>query len=161
MPSVDERNLWLPPRGMRRYQLAKALGGALVLLIFVGWLFIQWSNLAMRLLATALILITLYVVIVSIAGDRRRALGRQISIDGQVLNITTPEGTASVLLPDVAIAEWRDEPAAEAGLQLLSQAGQRLVRIDAAFLTDEAEARAFLGWLRDRSGITLKTKWPT
>lgn len=161
MPSGDERNLWLPPRGLRRYQLAKALGGALVLLIFAGWLFIQWSNLAMRWLAIALILITLYVVIVSITGDRRRARGRQISIEGQALNVTTPEGTASVPLPEVAMAEWSDQPPEDAGLRLLGPAGQRLVRVDHAFLADETEARAFVGWVRDRTGITLRTRWQT
>jgi hypothetical protein len=158
MPS-DERNLWLPPRGMRRYQVAKAVGGTLILLIFAGWLFIQWSNLAMRLLAITLMLITLYVVLVSILTDRHRSRGRQIAIEGDVLTITSPQSSATVRLGEIASAEWREEPDEDAGLHLLNGAGQPLVRIDTDFLADEAEARTFLGWVRDRSGATLKAQW--
>jgi hypothetical protein len=145
---------------MRRYQLAKAIGGALVLLIFVGWLVLQWSNLLMRLFAVALILITVYVVTISLLTDRRRAAGRQLAIEHGSLRITTPGEIRALLLSEIALAEWRDEPADEAGLRLLDRHGRELARIDFALLADESEARTFLGWLRDRAGVTLKARWP-
>jgi hypothetical protein len=146
---------------MRRYQLAKLVGGALILIIFAGWLVLQWSNLAMRVFAIVLMLVTLYVMCVSILGDRVRSRGRQIAIEHGTLRVTTPEATAAVLLSEIALAEWREEPVEQAGLHLLDPRGRGLAHIDTALLADEAEARAFLGWLRDRAGVTLKTRWPS
>jgi hypothetical protein len=159
-PSPEEHNLWLPPRHLRRYQRAKLLGGTLVVAIFAGWLYLQWSNLAMRLVAIALILATAWVVLSSMLADANRARGRQIAVEGDKLRVTRPEGETLVTLADAASAEWRDEPIGRAGLWLLDARGQSLAHLDAALLADQAEARVFLGWLRDRTGITLPTRWP-
>lgn len=155
----DERNLWMPPRQMRRYQLHKAMGGLLILSIFMGWLVLMWSNPLMRVMVIVLIGLTLWVVVGSLFDDLRRSQGRQIEIINRQLTVTQPDGVTHVRLSDVAEAQWYDDE--EPGLRFRNRTGELLVHLDTDFLTDQAEARSFLHWARQRTDLPFKVKWPS
>lgn len=157
--TTDESRLWLPPRQIRRYQRNKVFGGLIITVIFAGWLVLQWSNVVMRWVAMGLIATTLWVVIESILDDLRRGHGRQIEIvDGKLL-ITDADKVATVSLAEVATATWYDE--STPGLYLYDGQGQTLAHLDGYFLADQAEARCFLGWSRQRAELPFKVQWPS
>ncbi len=157
-PFGEEKDLWLPPRQMRRYQRNKIIVGLLVSAIFVGWLTLQWSSPIMRLVSAGLVAVTLWTMIQSTANDRRRTNGRQVKVsDGQWV-VTTPDQVVQLRLADVAMARWRDDD--DPGLWLYDAAGQLLVHLDTDFLADQAEARNFLGWVRRQSEIPFDVEWP-
>lgn len=157
--STDESKLWLPPRQIRRYQRNKIIGGLIITVIFAGWLVLQWSNVVMRLVALGLIATTLWVVIESILDDLRRGHGRQIEIVGGRLLITDADKVTTVSFADVAAATWHDE--SMPGLYLYDGQGQTLAHLDSHFLADQAEARCFLGWSRQRAQLPFKVQWPS
>ena len=154
----DERNLWLPPRRMRRYQLAKAVGGLLFAMIFVGWMVIQWSNVLMRNVAGILVALTAWVTIRSIVVDIDRSRGRQLAIEPDRLIIIRPNEEQSIELSDVAKAVWQNEP--EPAMTLYGHDGSTLAQLDRAFLADESEARTFLGWARRQTDLPFDVDWP-
>jgi len=160
-PCHDEQYLWLPPKLLRRYQGYKIVVGLLVIMIFMGWLLIQWSNITMRLVAGSLTLVTLWVVITSIVDDLMRQRGRQLAIEPGVLKVTKPQGTTRVPLAKIATAQWRHDTQAQAGLWLLDQHDAVLAHLDTAFLADQDEARTFLSWARGRAALPCKVHWPT
>jgi hypothetical protein len=163
-------HLWLPPRLIRRYQWAKALGGVVFASIFAGWMVIEWSSPVMRVLAGALIVVTLWVTVASVVIDAARARGRQVAVGDGRLDVTTPPAPgsaagscASVTLADVAYAQWRqdgDEGDGGPGLWFIGRDGRPLGGLDTVFLRDEAEARAFVGWLREHWDVALEVRWP-
>lgn len=155
---VDESCLWLPPHRIARYQWSKVIGGLVVCLIFSGWLVLQWSNPVMRWLAGGLIAVTVWVVGASIAADLRRGRGRQVAIVGGQVIVTTPGGTTSTCLAHVADAQWRDQN--QPGLWLFDAQGQVLARLDTDLLADQAEARSFLRWARQRADLPFQVRWP-
>ena len=156
----DEKNLWLPPRRMLRYQWSKAVGGLLMGAIFAGWLVIQWSNPAMRWLAIALLVITAWVVIASCIADRVRAYGRQLAIDGADLLFATPDEEKRIAMDSIAYAQWREDELATAGLWLFDRQGGVLAHLDLRFLGDQDEARTFLHWARQRADLPFEVRWP-
>ncbi len=165
--SNPEHNLWLPPTRLRRYQLNKAIGGALVTAIFVGWLILQWSNPVMRVLACVLIATTAWVVIASIIDDRARARGRQIAINATTLRVTTPDApdnpdapnvSLDIRLADITQAHWREDD--QPGLWLFGRDDRVLAHLDTNFLADQAETRAFLGWARQHADLPFEVRWP-
>ena len=160
-PCHDEQHLWLPPKLLRRYQGYKVVVGLLVIIIFMGWLLIQWSNITMRLVAGSLTLVTLWVVVTSIVDDLLRQRGRQLAIEPGVLKVTKPQGTTRVPLAQIATARWRHETQDQAGLWLLDQHDGVLAHLDTAFLADQDEARTFLSWARGRVALPCKVHWPT
>lgn len=157
---VDQARLWLPPSKLRRYQWVKAIGGALVAMIFVGWLYIQWSNHVMRWFVIALLAITIWVVWVSVISDHFRAQGRQIALEDGLMTITAGHDATCVRLADVDYACWREDNEEQWGLWFFDAAGNTIAHLDAVFLRDQAEARAFLTWLRGGHRRRLEVRWP-
>ncbi len=141
---VDERHLWLPPQGLRRYQLAKVGVSVLMVAILAGWMVLQWQSQVSRLISGGLLVATIWIVAVSIDADLRRTRGRQMAIEDGRICLMRPNGHVAVPLAQVAYAQWIAEPAAQAGLWLYDKQAHPLLHIDAAFLADEAEARTFL-----------------
>jgi hypothetical protein len=167
-PNPGVTHLWMPPARLRRYQWSKLIGGALVGSIFAGWLVLQWSSPAMRVLAVALIAVTAWVVVHSWLTDARRARGRQVTLSrptsgsGPIsIRITEPGLDNTVPLERINRARWRDDQDSDAGLWLLGQNQEALVHLDLSFLADEVEARSFLGWLRRCSDAPIPADWPT
>lgn len=158
MTANDESNLWLPPRRMRQYEIAKAATG-LIAIFILAWLTAQWSG-VMQWMGIALIIITAWVTIGSIITDIRHARGRQVGVEGGTLRITDGQDVNEVPLCDISRAQWRDDDAAETGLFLYGEGNEELGRLNTHFLADETEARTFIGWLRGRAGITLHVDWP-
>lgn len=156
----DESRLWMPPRRLWKYQGAKIVGTTVIAAIFVGWLTIQWSSPAMRVLAGALLAMTLWVLIVSIRDDLIRSRGRQIFLHAGVLEIIAPQAAHSLPLHEIAWAQWREDDADAAGLWLFGRSGQPLAHLDTAFLADQSEARAFLRWARQRASLDFEVRWP-
>ncbi|MEX2215553.1 MAG: hypothetical protein WD768_15585 [Phycisphaeraceae bacterium] len=159
----DERHLWMPPRRLRDYARARVLGAVLFSLIFVGWLIIQWSNPVMRYGSIALILITAWVTAASILNDVRRARARQVALiatEPAMLEITTPQGTSRVGLETIVRAVWREHSMEEMGLWLYGSEGAVLSRLDGDTIVDQAEARVFLRWLRERAAVNFEVSWP-
>ena len=155
----DESNLWLPPRRMRQYQWMKALGGLLIGMLFLGWLVLQGSNPVMRTMTAGLICVTLWVVVRSITDDQRRNRGRQIEVAHGELRITSPQRVVNVLLSQVAVAKWCDDP--ESGLTFYDRCGCSIAHLDSEFLIDQAEARCFLRWARQQAQLPFNVQWPS
>lgn len=155
-----EDHQWLPRRRLRRYAVARGVGGAIFAAIFIGWMLIMWSSPVMRYTAVALAAVTALVTIVSIRSDARRARGRQVTVLAGAIDITWPHETRRVPLAEIDHAEWRDHDAAQSGLWLLGPKGVTLAHLDLNFLGEEAEARAFVGWLRTQTGAPLEVRWP-
>jgi hypothetical protein len=154
-------HLWMPPGRMQQYHLARAIGGTLAAVIFVGWLLIQWSNPVMRLFACALVVMTAWITVQAIAADIRRSRGRQISLSGGVMTVTTQADQNCVALADVVLAQWHDEPAEKIGLWLIDDQDNVLAHLDERFLADQAEGRAFLQWARAHDRLDFPVRWPT
>lgn len=152
--------VFLPPERMKRYQWNKIIGAAFFAAIFGGWLFIQWSNPTMRLIASVLLLVTLWVTLRSILSDALRMRGRQLAISDGVLRITTPSGEAFVRLAEVAAARWNEDDAASTGMIFYDANGRELGVIDGYFLADQPEARTFLFWARQHANIEFPIHWP-
>ncbi|MBI1336631.1 MAG: hypothetical protein GC164_06685 [Phycisphaera sp.] len=157
----EEPDLWLPPRRMRRYQLAKVGGALVVTLIFVGWLVLQWSNPAMRYLTLALLAITLWVTLASILGDLARSRGRQLRIAGGKMTVKLGEQLTTISLEKIFRGQWREDAYDTAGLWLIDQNGATLAHLDTGYLADQDEARAFLRWARQRAKFDFPIQWPT
>ncbi len=158
----DQAHLWLPPSRMARYQWNKVIGAAVMMIIFAGWMMIQWSNPVMRAASVGLVVVTGWVLWRSVATDRRRVRGRQLAVSDDALYITAPGSEARVALADIAAAWWRDpfcEPADRAGLWLYDASVRPLAHLDCTFLADQAEARAFLGWARRRADVHFRVDW--
>ena len=155
-----QRNLWLPPGRLLRYQLIKVGAAAIALAIFTLWQTLRWHNPAMRVLTIALQVITVWVVARSVVSDILRARGRQLELTDGVLLGARPGGSFAVALADVAQAQWRDDTDAALGLWLLDAQGHTLVQLDANFIADESEARDFLRWARQRSTLEFPVRWP-
>jgi len=153
----NERNLWLPPSRMRRYQLAKAVGGLLFAMIFVGWMIIQWSNILMRNIAGILVAVTAWVTLRSIVVDIDRSRGRQLAIEPNRLIIITPGDDRLIELSDIARADWQNDP--EPMMTLYAHDGSPLASLDRAFFADESEARTFLGWARRQTDLPFEVVW--
>ncbi len=157
VPSIHR---WLPPERMRRYQWAKVVGGVLVGVIFSGWLFLQWSNPVMRIVAIGLILMTAWIIASSIITDLHRSRGRQLSIEDDALIIETGSETSCIALDEISRAEWHEEPPERAGLLLLDSEGESMALIDRYFLADQTEALAFVHWARERAPFNFEIRWP-
>ena len=158
--ATTETQFWLPPRKMLQYTRVRIIGGLLFGTIFAGWMVLQWSNPVMRFIAGGLILITAWVTVASVLTDRRRARGRQIAVEPGALDIVTPTEHKRVHLADVHHAAWREDSKTDSGLWLYDRAGNVLAHLDTAFLTDQAEARSFLGWARRHTDLPFKVQWP-
>jgi len=150
--------LWLPPGRMRQYAIARATGGLLFAAIFAGWMVLQWSSITMRIIAASLIALTAWVTASSIASDARRMRGRQVECLNDELIITLPEGESRLRLDVIAAATW-NETADEFGLSFYDSNENRLARLDENIIADEAEARAFLRWLRTHVETKFEVKW--
>jgi|GEM_PF-3131333 len=165
MPTSDamkqqETDLWLPPRRMRRYQIVKAAGAALFMVIFGGWLILQWSNPTMRWITIGLIVMTGWITFSSVWADLTRSAGRQLVVrDGQI-QIITPQETKRITIAQIAKAVWQEETEDELGLYLYDDKDTLLAHLDIAFLADQAEARTFLGWARKRQPMNFPVQWP-
>ena len=126
------------------------------MLIFAGWLVLQWSILPMRLLAGVLLLSTLYVVVATYRRDVARRRGRSLALRGDTLVVTTPAALAEVDLPAVAAAVWDDD----AGLRFLDAADATIASIDTQLIATEDEARRLLAWLRRHTAAAFTVRWP-
>lgn len=158
---ASEAQLWLPPGRLRRYELNKVVGAVMISSIFVLWLVVQWSNPAVRWLAISCIAVTLWVTLSSIVQDRRRSAGRQLVYTKGQIAVQSPQGEARFSLSQVHRLEYLNvlEHEADAGLRFLAADGQVLAHLDEGFVTDEAEARTFVGWLRKQSQSNLQVDW--
>lgn len=150
-----DSGLWLPPRGLLRYQQFKGLGGCLFAATFLLWAVLPWSHRAVSAAAAVLAMITFWVTITSLVRDRRRAHGRQLEVNADGMHLTTPAAATRVHWSDVQSARWRDGH----GLCLYGTSGQPLAHIDLGFLADAAEARAFLGWARRHATLSFPVVW--
>jgi len=154
---------WMPPKLMARYQFAKLVGATFFVAIFAGWLVIQWSNPAMRIIAGGLLAMTVIVTWQSHVNDARRArCGRlRVYTDGEpTLDIAHGDTWQRVLLSRVDHAVWRNADDETLGLWLYDGDEQLQAHIDADFVAHEPEARKFLAWLRGVAGVSLKVSWP-
>ena len=156
----DERDLWLPPHRLRRYQWQKVLAALTVLVIFVGWMVLRWQSTTVRITTGGLMVITIWVLVRSIVSDVGRGRGRQVTVQDGVMRVTTPGGDTDVALDKVQQAEWQNGSADAYGLSLYDGAGHTLVHLDASLLADEAEARVFLNWVRQRADVKFEVRWP-
>jgi hypothetical protein len=154
-PRGRESRLWLPPARLRRYMLMKCLAAAGFAAIFLGWMLLQWFNPLLRGIAAALALATVWITVRSSLAERRRAAGRQVELLDAALRITTPGRETCLPLAELDHGQWSDD----AGLSLHDRDGRPLGLIDTGCIADESEARAFLHWLRDRAGISLRVRW--
>ncbi len=163
-PAKDpEKLLWMPPKRLRRYQWQKVLAGALVSVIFLGWLAIQWSSPLVRTMSLLLLGVTAWVVVRSIADDAARSHGRQIALipgPSPALEIATPHSLVRVPLHNVHEAQWCEEPLEQAGLWLFDEHHRALGHLDSAFFADQLEACAFLRWARRQVHIDFPVRWP-
>ena len=158
-PRTDDNDLWLPPRGLRRYAGFQMFGGLLLCAIFVGWIVQGRSHLAVRAVWGTLAAATVWTVARTVARDRRRQRGRQLAARAEGLAITSPERVLFLPWSDIARGRWQSGPTAAAGLWLYDERGDVLARLDPAFLADEAEARAFLRWARARAPLDFPVRW--
>lgn len=156
----DEKNLWLPPRRLRRYQILKTGAGILAAAIFIFWILQLRQNIWMIFFAVLLVIITAWVTVASILRDMGRARRRQIAVHTGALLIESPTDNLRVELEKVHHAQWRHDSESTLGLWLFDKPKTVLAHIDGEFLADEAEARAFLQWLRERTGRHFKVQWP-
>lgn len=155
-----EQHQWLPVHRMRSYAIARVIGGALFAAIFVGWIFIQWSSPAMRIIASSLVVITVWVTLGTIIRDARRAAGRQITAKPGALEITNHDGMRTVRMTDVGRVAWQEESADTFGLWFYDTQDNVLARLDENYLDSEAEARTFIGWVHARMDVPFKVSWP-
>lgn len=153
-----ESSLWLPPKRMRQYAIARMVGGLLFAAIFAGWMAIQWSNVVMRFTGGALIVLTAWVTATSIVTDARRMRGRQVECDGESLTVTTPDSASPVPLNAIGGCKWSEAPDAY-GLSFYDHNNKLMAHLDENIIADEAEARAFLRWLRTRTAATIEVIW--
>ena len=153
-----EADLWLPPRRLSHYQIAKGIAALLAIAIFSGWLWIQWSNLFIRIVAITLSFVTACVTLSSMLSDRRRARGRQIAAKSSEIIVTSPADVVRIDCADIDRGVWHDDGDA-CGLKLIHRDGRTLVLLDGMFFRDQAEARAFVGWCRKRTGCALHIVW--
>ena len=159
-PATQSPNpLWLPPASLRRYQWAKGIGSVVFASTFFGWMILQWSSPMMRWAAAILIGLTVWVTLVSLLSDRRRARGRQIHIEAGTLCITSPGRTTRVFLADVADARWRNDTISNTGLWLYDSDGRTMAHLDTPFLADQSEARRFLAWVRQQATLSSVVRW--
>ena len=158
--TCNDRNLWLPPARLRRYQRNKAIVGLLMAAIFAGWLVVQWANVLLRWVSLGLLLTTLWILIRSLVVDTQRSRNRQVMVDGRHLVVEGPARTQRALLAEVSVAHWYNQPPSQAGLWFYDHRGHVLAHLDSAFLADESEARAFLGWTRQRAKTQFQVRWP-
>ena len=159
---VDESCQWLPPQRLRRYQWHKAVTASLMVIIFAGWLTIQWSNPVARYVSIVLLVVTLWVMWRSMVMDDRQSRGRQVTIVDGMIEIATPDGRTQIRLGDISEARWFDPweyPRERAGLWLYDDSRQPLAYLDTGFLADQAQARAFLGWARWRADVNFDVSW--
>ena len=157
-PPTDA-NLWLSPRRLRRYEAAKGVGAVLFASLFFVWAMASWPQRLPTLIATPLVLITFWVTVTSVVRDRQRSVGRQLRITSHAMHLTLPGAAIRVPWGDVHSARWLDEESSSQGLWLYGAAGQPLAHIDRAFLADQSEARAFLGWARQRASLRFPVAW--
>ncbi len=155
-----EQDQWLPPHRMRSYAIARAIGAVIFASIFIGWIFIQWSNPTMRIVASALVIITAWVTAYSIVRDARRASGRQITAKSGALEITDHAGTFTLHMTDVGEAKWIEDSTETFGLWFYDQQGNTLAHLDENYLDGQAEARTFMGWVCARMDVPFKVQWP-
>lgn len=159
---------FLPPEKLARYQWAKAIGAAFFIVIFAGWLFIQWSNPVMRGVAIVLLLLTAWFTLRSIVGDAMRSHGRRIELTWSAdadrndahLRITTPQSVMTVPVRDIHCAKWSEDDDSAFGLWLMDRHGQTLAHLDAWFVDHEEEARTFLNWARQHTRFDFPIQWP-
>lgn len=145
---------------MRSYAIARAIGGAIFAAIFVGWIFIQWSSPAMRIIGSSLVVITAWVTIVSIVRDTRRAEGRQITAKPGALEVTDHADVRTIRMVDVAVVKWQEDTAERFGLWFYDKDDNVLARLDENYLDGQAEARTFMGWMQARMELPFKVIWP-
>ena len=155
----DECNLWLPPRRLRSYICAKIAVSLIVGIIFVGWLWIQWSNPVMRIVAIALLIVTAWVLVGSILDDITRSRGRQLAIDGDDVLVKLPTGETRFRQSHLHHAHWRSDDVESLGLWFFDADNQTLAHLDDGFAGDEAEARALVDWLRKHTQLQLPVQW--
>lgn len=156
---APRRVVWLPADRLRRYEWAKVVGAVFFVAIFSGWLFIQWSNPVMRVVASALLVLTATLTVGSIVGDLRRSRGREVAVVGDELELITPSGVTRVPLAAVRAIRWREDESP--GLFFLGVGDKPLVVLDLDFLQDQSEARTFMGWLRQHSLARPDVQWPS
>ena len=155
-----ESHQWLPPQRMRRYQWVKAGGGLLFVLLFIGWMWLQWSNPVMRWLAGGLTVITAWVTLASIIDDRRRVGHRQLTAESDRWIYETEQRRVVIPLASVARARWRHDDPRATGLWLFDHDDEVIAHLDDHLLGDEAEARTFIGWARLKSRLPFSVTWP-
>ncbi len=151
--------LWLPPRRLRRYQIFKTLGGLLFAAVFAGWALAVWPRVTLAGVAAVMVLITVWVTLTSFLRDQRRAAGRQLQVTADAMQLTTPVSVTRIPWADVHSARWQEHETASQGLWLFGDTGQPLAHIDRSFLADAGEARAFLGWARQRAPVHFPVAW--
>ena len=167
-PSVSDaaspRQYWRPPALMKRYQIAKLVGTAFFVLIFAGWLWLQWSNPMMRIVAGGLLFMTVWFTFKSVAVDNLRARKGHLAIIDNKLEITRNLGaeTATLLIPlnNIGHAEWRNDTDETAGLHLFSHTGSSMSFLNLDFVADEAEARSLANWIRSTTNQAFEVRWP-
>ena len=147
---------------MAKYQAVKLIGAAFFAAIFAGWLWLQWSNPIMRVIAGGLLFMTIvFTWKAHVADDRRVRSGRlAVSQKQRSITITHHDESKTIALQDVARAVWRNDSEANMGLWLYDNEGKALAHIDGTFVAHEAEARKFLAWLRTLVDVPFQVSWP-
>jgi len=161
----QERDLWLPPSRMRRYQRTKIIAATLFCLIFVSWLIAQWNDPTVWVICVALMGATVWVTTLTVVRDAQQIRDRQIAVRQGLLEITCETDHSTIELSSISRVVWRDKPSPshddpDSGLSFYDSAGHTLGRLDLFFLPDQNEARNFIGWLRRRVDLACKIEWP-
>ncbi len=155
-PAADA--LWMPPSRIRRYQYIKIAAGVGIIAVFAGWMVNMQGRPAMWWLSAALILATLWTVGRSLLLDFRRR-GRQLAVAEEGLVLSGPDGTRQVRFADVTEARWRNDREQDVGLWLYGADGRVIAHLDQGLLADEAEARAFVRWIRAHRSFDFNIEW--
>jgi hypothetical protein len=158
------RIYWRPPALMKRYQIAKLVGAAFFVVIFAGWLWIQWSNPIMRIVAAGLLIMTVWFTLQSVVSDAKRTHHQIAFMDGNLEVISPTEGglnTNKVPFADIAHAQWREDTYETAGLWIIGHKGESLAHIGLDHVADQAEARSLAGWIRSAARFPLEVRWPS
>lgn len=166
---APQRAHWRPPALLMRYQIVKLVGAAFFVVIFTGWLWLQWSNPTMRIVAGGLLLATIWFTYQSHSSDARRSFYKIAIADGKLeiegFDANHAPVAESIPLSEIDHAEWTEgDPAAsfvfDDGLRLVARDGSLLALVGTMWIADQAEARALANWIRSTTHHPFEVRWP-
>jgi hypothetical protein len=152
---------WTPPRRASRHWWLKFAVGTVFTAAFAAWMIHRWSSGAIRVTAGVMAAATVLLTYRSLGDDLRRRRGKQVDLAAGVVYIANQQGRTVFRLEDVLFVQWRVDPEAAAGLWFFDREKKVLAHLDTEFVTDPAEARSLLDWLKRRGGVEVEARWPT